>query len=422
MRSVLILLSVFIVILFSKLIYAQNTTIVADHSVVDKYVDIPQEYINKVKTMFLCYPGESHSRGLMYGLEDVERLDSRFAVNVKWTGEPEAPTTEYLRAGKMFRGVTNANWSSSGGEEDFFTSTEAVNMMLNHLNYCSNSLSNPVSAFGFGWCWDMNWEADPDDDGWAGRLYWPVNKSNHTDHWDLNSTEPCLQHYIDAVNNYNSSYPESKTFFSTGPVDGGGNTGANGYQRWLKNSYIRESATTVSGTSYVFDYADILCWNDDGVQNTVTYNGNEFIHIHPDNAGNYDGGAGGCHISQAGCLRLGKAMWWLLARMAGWENPSASSIKTVGNSSVVTEYALEQNYPNPFNPSTLITYQLPKNSEVEISIYNVLGQEIVTLVSQMQSAGKYQVEWDASGYAGGVYLYHIQTDGFSAIKKMILLK
>jgi hypothetical protein len=422
MKSVLILLNLSIVILFSNLLIAQNITIVADHSVVDKYSDIPQEYIDAVKTMFLCYPGESHSRGLMYGLEDLERLDGRFAVNVKWTGEPEAPTTEHLRAGKMFRGLTNANWSSSGGEEDFFTSDEAVNMMLNHLNYCSNTLNNPVSAFGFGWCWDMNWQADPDENGWAGRLYWPVSKSNYTDHWDLNSTTPCLQNYINAVNTYNSSYPQSITFFSTGPVDGTGNTGANGYQRWLKNNYIREAATQVNGTSYVFDYADILCWNDDGVQNTVTYDGNEFIHIHPDNEGNYDGGAGGCHIGQAGCLRLGKAMWWLLAKMAGWENSSASSIKLLEDGQIIQNYSLNQNYPNPFNPSTKITYQLPKSTHVELSIFNVLGQKISTLVSQTQSTGKYEVDWDATGFAGGVYLYQIQTNEFSSIRKMILVK
>jgi hypothetical protein len=403
-------------------LYSQNNLIVADHSVVDKYADIPEKYINEVKKMLLCYPGESHSRGLMYGLEDLEIIDSRFAVDVKWTGGPEPTTSEYLRAWKSFRNLSNSNWTSSGGEEDFFTSDEAVNMMLNHLDYCSSTLNNPVSAFGFGWCWDMTQQADLDENGWAGRLYWPVNKSNYTDHWDTTSTAPCMQHYVNAVNNYNSSYPVSHTFFSTGPVDGGDNTRAKGYQRWLKNEFIRKSAKEAVGTTYLFDYADILCWNDDGEQKTVTYDEHEYIYIHPDNEGNYDAGNGGCHISEVGCLRLAKAMWWLLARMAGWENSSASSIKSIGDGHLVKEYSLEQNFPNPFNPSTIITYQLPKNSDVKISIYNVLGQQITTLVSQSQSAGKYQVEWDASGFAGGVYLYQIQADGFRAIKKMILLR
>ena len=53
--------------------------------------------------MFLCYPGESHSRGLMYGLQDLEEIDNRFAVNVAWTEDPEGPTSSYLRACKTFR-------------------------------------------------------------------------------------------------------------------------------------------------------------------------------------------------------------------------------------------------------------------------------------------------------------------------------
>ena len=87
------------------------------------------------------------------------------------------------------------------------------------------------------------------------------------------------------------------------------------------------------------------------------------------------------------------------------------------------KFALGQNYPNPFNPTTLITYQLPKSSEVELNIYNVLGQKVITLVTRRQKAGYHQVEWDASGFASGVYYYRLQTDaGFVQSKKLILLK
>ena len=86
-------------------------------------------------------------------------------------------------------------------------------------------------------------------------------------------------------------------------------------------------------------------------------------------------------------------------------------------------YELLQNYPNPFNPATTISYQLPEVSEIEISIYNLLGQKITTLVSQKQSAGNYKVEWDASRFASGIYFYRLETDkGFVQSKKLILLK
>jgi len=84
---------------------------------------------------------------------------------------------------------------------------------------------------------------------------------------------------------------------------------------------------------------------------------------------------------------------------------------------------LYQNYPNPFNPNTTIEYQLPTISGVDLSIYNLLGQKVATLVSTKQHAGKYDVEWDATGFASGVYLYRLETDkGFTQTKKLILMK
>ena len=87
-----------------------------------------------------------------------------------------------------------------------------------------------------------------------------------------------------------------------------------------------------------------------------------------------------------------------------------------------TKFALKQNYPNPFNPTTTINYELPTTNDVELNVYNLLGQQVVTLVSEQHNAGYYQVEWDARGYASGIYYYMIKTDDFQAIRKMILLR
>ncbi len=88
-----------------------------------------------------------------------------------------------------------------------------------------------------------------------------------------------------------------------------------------------------------------------------------------------------------------------------------------------SEFALYQNYPNPFNPVTSIEYQLSQISKVDLNIYNLLGQKVATLVSNKQQAGSYKVEWVASGFASGVYIYKISTDqGFSNSKKLLLIK
>jgi len=86
------------------------------------------------------------------------------------------------------------------------------------------------------------------------------------------------------------------------------------------------------------------------------------------------------------------------------------------------EYALEQNYPNPFNPSTTINYSIPEDGFVKLAVYNLLGQEIATLVNSFQKADRYDVSFNASGLSSGVYVYKIEATNFSASKKLVLMK
>ena len=84
-------------------------------------------------------------------------------------------------------------------------------------------------------------------------------------------------------------------------------------------------------------------------------------------------------------------------------------------------FTLNQNYPNPLNPSTTIEFTLPKSEFVTLKIYNLLGQKVVTLVTERQNAGYHQVEWNAGDLSSGVYYYVINTGEFHDVKKMILL-
>ncbi len=85
-------------------------------------------------------------------------------------------------------------------------------------------------------------------------------------------------------------------------------------------------------------------------------------------------------------------------------------------------FALGQNYPNPFNPRTVIHYTLPAAEQVELTVYNTLGQKIATLVSERQAAGKHKVEWDGSEFASGIYFYMIEAGAFRQVRKMMLIK
>ncbi len=99
-----------------------------------------------------------------------------------------------------------------------------------------------------------------------------------------------------------------------------------------------------------------------------------------------------------------------------------SSVGTEGEDPVPSEFALSENYPNPFNPTTQIEYSLPAEGLVSLTVYNVLGQEVQSLVRGRQSAGLHSVRLDASDLPGGVYFYRAEFGGLVETKSMILLK
>ncbi|MDX9710892.1 MAG: right-handed parallel beta-helix repeat-containing protein [Ignavibacteriaceae bacterium] len=93
-----------------------------------------------------------------------------------------------------------------------------------------------------------------------------------------------------------------------------------------------------------------------------------------------------------------------------------------GEKIIPDEYSLEQNYPNPFNPTTTIRYDLPKDGLVQLEVFDIIGRKITTLVNTHQSAGRYEVNFDASKLASGVYIYKLQSGEYTSSKKMMLLK
>jgi len=107
---------------------------------------------------------------------------------------------------------------------------------------------------------------------------------------------------------------------------------------------------------------------------------------------------------------LGDPNWWGIALSV--KNQSAEP----------QTYALSQNYPNPFNPSTKIDFTLPASSQVELKVFNVLGQEVASLVSGTLTAGSHTVTFDASKLASGIYMYRISAGSFVSTRKMVLLK
>ncbi len=111
-------------------------------------------------------------------------------------------------------------------------------------------------------------------------------------------------------------------------------------------------------------------------------------------------------------FHLNASLW--LAKLSGVSG-------VVSNNDPVSFY-LEQNYPNPFNPRTLIRYSLSLRSNVTLKVYDIMGKEVSTLVKERQNPGSYSVDFDAANFSNGVYYYKLSADGFTATKKMFLIK
>ncbi|MEJ2242848.1 MAG: T9SS type A sorting domain-containing protein, partial [Candidatus Bathyarchaeota archaeon] len=97
-------------------------------------------------------------------------------------------------------------------------------------------------------------------------------------------------------------------------------------------------------------------------------------------------------------------------------------VTIVVNNKIINDYRLSQNFPNPFNPSTKIEYSIPQSSQIQIKVFDVLGNEIKTLINEEKPSGAYELTWNAENLPSGVYFYQMRAGGFVQTRKMILLK
>lgn len=130
-------------------------------------------------------------------------------------------------------------------------------------------------------------------------------------------------------------------------------------------------------------------------------------------------------------MNLGSTWDYQILAVEGWggSNGNANITVSVGSSSSVESQqtipegnALEQNYPNPFNPTTTISFSLQSKSYVSLKIFDALGSEVSTLVSQELSAGTYSQQWNPGGLSSGMYFYRLQSGLFTETKRLVLLK
>ena len=107
-----------------------------------------------------------------------------------------------------------------------------------------------------------------------------------------------------------------------------------------------------------------------------------------------------------------------------WRRPLAEIITSAQNTpaQISSQFILQQNYPNPFNPGTTLSFEIPSKAYVVLKVYDVIGREVATIVSEEMRAGAYSRRWNASGMSSGIYFYRLQAGSVSLTKKLILLR
>jgi fibronectin type 3 domain-containing protein len=314
-----------------------STAIIADHRAVDGFVDIPPAYLAQVRQMLVYIAGESHSTAYGLGAELLAAQDARCpaasammnAVQSAGTLNPSYPTFDPQNPRlRVIRGY--------GGEAYWFANPQSTSLVPTHL---ARYNSQGVTAIGFGWCWDMTWTPYTPNMGtqrdpvyrvrWSGRSSggpqgdrcWGLD----TEDFAVTANTVNLDTYLTATQAYVDYCATNglaiKPFFTTGPMDNIGDLdiAERSYSRELKHDRIRAWVTAHNGM--LFDFADILSYNNASQPATSTWTDDlgathSFPTFHPDNG---VAAYGEYHFGQVGAVRVAKAMWWMLARLAGWD-------------------------------------------------------------------------------------------------------
>jgi len=278
---------IFLTATMPALTFADRTEeLIIDHTCTD-ISQIPQEWLNAVKTMTLHHTGQSHGRQVPHGMDNLETEDPLYDQT---QSEGGIPSGSGLKITRGQRTVYNS-WQSSIGPEEYWQGAIGRAWTERTMEYHAGN-GDTIHASLHTWCW-------------------------HLRTW----SESQVNEYLSSMEILGAEYPDVTFIYMTDTCDSTVDTG--GYNRFLRNQQIRQYCR--DNNKVLFDFADLEAWSADGTEQSTYYHAASGLNIpywHSDWSSDpfYNDG----HINEAACTMKAKAMWWLMARLDGW-NPGGSS-------------------------------------------------------------------------------------------------
>jgi len=353
-----------------------SSPLVIDHTSSDLDT-IPAAWIDSVQAnLRLHYAHTSHGGQLTTGLDRIE------------AGEPEYSVARGLR---YLPTEAGAFCIFDGQEHDTYITPDEYWQTKSGMDYTRGVLDNnpSMNVSMWSWCTQLTYY-----------------------------TEAQTQAYLDSITVLETEYPGVVVIYMTNNAQA---TGSSGHNRFLRNEQIRQHC--LAGNRVLFDFADLDSWWFDPVaeeweHETYEYDGDTVNVEHPQFHGNQAG-----HTTYESCEQKGKAVWWMMARLAGWSG--ATSSVPGDDPDHPTRVSVEM-YPNPFTSSVTIRYTLQEKCFTEASVYDVAGARVSTLIRGEMTPGIHLIAWDGRDERGtalpsGVYFLNSRVAGTEAHTEKIVL-